>query len=167
MRKLFFLLSLLFCFTISFSQKLKVNETDKFTKQRRLQTDEIKMKVKMFDVVLLYLRAVDQSTYITIWGTGEGADVIGDGDQAIFLLDNDSTVTVYSTGVQDYTIGQNGDSYRHQYRITGEDIKKLSEHGIKSIRKYGAGGYIDINIPDKKQDAFIKTAALFLSELNK
>jgi hypothetical protein len=156
------------CLLISvacFSQKLKVDEVDKFTKQKRLETEEVKMNNKTFEGFYLYLRAVDTITYITISGYGQGADVIGQDDQALFLLDDNSTVTVLSTGIQDYTIGQYSKSYHHQYRINVDDIQTLADHSIKSVRKYGAGGYVDMDVPEKKQESFKKTAALFLSKL--
>jgi hypothetical protein len=104
-----------------------------------------------------------------VGGTGDGADVIGNKDQIIFLLDNDSTVICVSTGIQDYEIDVSSHisskSYLHQYFISIDDIKKLAAHKLKSIRKDGARGYVDIDVKGKNSDNLTKEAIPFLKAL--
>jgi hypothetical protein len=160
-----FLLLLLFP-AIAFSQKLKVNEIDKFTKQRRLETERVWLKNRSGDGVAVSFRSADTTCFITFYGYGRAAGVIGDGDKMIMLLDNDSTVTVYSTGIQTYDIRVGGTStYNHQYSIEKDDLNKLSTHNVKSLRKYLSDGYVDIDIPEKHQDEIKELAILFIGAL--
>jgi hypothetical protein len=155
---------LIFCLTSS-AQKLTENQIDKFTKQKRLQTSEVLLKGKLTEGMYIRFRSVDSSLFATLIGYGVGVGVIGEKDQAIFLLDNDETVTIYSTGIQSYDVGQYGSSYRHQYSISLNDLKILSQHNVKSVRKYTSKGYGDIDVPEKNQGNVKKIALLILNNL--
>src|SRR5258705_13426983 len=129
--KPFFLLLLLPIF--SYSQKIRVNEIDKFTKQRRIETTVAVAKMAIGCNVGFYYRSVDTTLFINVTGSGCAVGVIGTDDPFIFLLDNDSTVTVYSKGIQDYKISYDntlGTSkyYTHEYYIKKSDIEKLAVH---------------------------------------
>lgn len=155
----------LFLSSSAFAQKLKVNEADKFTKQKRLQTENTTLKNKLNEGLSVSLRSVDSSLYITLYGYGKGIGVIGDGDKAIFLLDDGSTVTSYSTGIQTYNVSTGTSTYKHQYSISKDDVILLSKKDVKSIRKYMSDGYVDIDIPEKHQDEIRKLAALLINNL--
>jgi hypothetical protein len=162
----YILLGILLIPVLCFSQRLTVNEVDKFNKLHRLQTSNVRLKTGM----LAYIRsAIDSDKnafyYIKLFGSVPTPDVIGSGDRLIFLLENDSTVTVYSTGVQSYEISPK--MYYHQYRATEEDIETLAKNNIKSIRKYGTDGYIDVEIPGKNQGDLKDAAILILKAVKK
>lgn len=166
MKKILLLLITIASFN-SYSQKIKVDETDKFTGQRRIETSSVNLKVAAMGSVLSSIRGVDTSFFINLSGAGPAAVVIGSNDQAIFLLDDESTVIIYSTDVQGYkVVGPTGKTYDHQYKATFEVIKKLSEHSIKSVRKYGSRGYQDFDVPERNQNNLKELAALFLSTFN-
>jgi hypothetical protein len=148
-----------------YSQKLKVNEFDKFTKQHRLETSPVTLKAKFSEGIAVTFRTVDTSIFVLLSGYGAGTGVIGSDDRAIFLLDDGTTVSVYSTGVQTYNINKMQDSYNHQYRISFLDLNTLSNHDVKSIRKYTAKGYADIDIPEKNAGSVKKIAALIIGNL--
>jgi hypothetical protein len=97
------------------------------------------------------------------WGVG----VVGQNDKLIFLLDNEETVTVVSTEIQSYTNSKYGSYYDHQYRIVKDDIAKLADHDLKSIRRYTSKGYADLDIKEKKQQELKNLSKVFLDELNK
>jgi hypothetical protein len=146
----------------TFAQRIEVNEVDKFTKERRVQTSYANLKIGMQAGLAASFRSVGSSYFMNIAGYGLGAGVIGSDEKAILLLDNEATVTVYSTGVQGYEVGQYQNRFDHQYRIAREDIQTLSQLNVKSIRRYTAKGYVDIDIPAKNQDEIKKMAAIFL-----
>jgi hypothetical protein len=148
-----------------YAQKLKVNEVDKFTKQKRLETSNATLKAKLAEGIGVSFRCVDSSLYVVLAGYGPGTGVVGEDDKAIFLLDDETTVTVYSTGLQSYTINKYQNVYNHQYRLTIADLQTLSKKNLKSIRKYTSKGYADIDIPEKNSDEVSKIAALILNNL--
>lgn len=158
-------------FLISFianSQKLIQNETDKFTKYHRLKTSNQRLKQGM----LFYIRSVtdtvgDNFYFITFFGTVPSPDVVGTDDEMIFLLDNDNTVTIYPTDIQGSELNAGTLMYRHQYKLGESDIKTLSEHNIKSIRRFASRGYVDIDLGKVNQGDIKAAAKLILKELGK
>jgi hypothetical protein len=148
-----------------YAQKLKVNEIDKFTKQKRLETSNATLKAKLTEGIGVSFRCVDSSIYVLLSGYGPGTGVIGEDDKAIFLLDDETTVTVYSTGLQSYTINKYQNVYNHQYKIALSDLQTLSKKNLKSIRKYTSKGYADIDIPEKNNDEVKKIAALIIDNI--
>ena len=154
---------------ISKGQKITVDEFDKFLHFRRVETSPVWLKQGLSNGIGVYFRSADSSYFITLKGYGEGADVIGSDDKLIFLLGNDSTITIKSTGIQDYEIGMGNSPnyYTHQYSIQLEEIREMQIHTIKSIRKYGGGGYTDIDLPQKNHAKVKPLAELFLNTLSK
>ena len=169
MSQLKFIFVILFIPAISFSQKIKVNEIDKFTKKKRIETSYSYLKMGLFQYLGANIRSADSSIFINIQGSGAGSFVIGTDDPVIFLLDNDSTIKIFPTDIQTYSIGigSSRDTYSHQYYISLSDLKTLSNHNIKSVRKHGSSSYVDIDINEKNQDEFKKNALLFLKEFEK
>ena len=161
--KSFLLLLLLPCFM--YGQKLKVNEVDKFTGQKRLETNSVSLKARLSEGIGIYFRAIDSSLFVIIGGFGAGATTIAENDKALFLLEDGTTVTAYSTGLQSYEIHSQANSYNHQYRITKEDLRNLSLQNTKSIRCYSIANYVDVDIPKKHQDDIKGIADLMLKSL--
>jgi hypothetical protein len=159
-----FIFLLLFFPLFSYSQKLKVNEIDKFTKQKRVETERTWLK-RASDGVSVSFRSVDDSYYLKLYGYGRGTGIVDEEDKLIFLLDDESSIIIYPTGLQDYSINTGTSTYNHQYHISLEQIQTFSEHNIKSIRKYTSKGYADFDIPNKKQDEVKKLAILLLKNI--
>ncbi len=89
---------------ISFSQKIKVNEYDKFLKKRRVESFPLTIKTDPRMKMAISFGSVGSSLYLQLNGSGLGASVIGEDDQLILLLDNDSTIIVKSKGLQTYDV---------------------------------------------------------------
>jgi hypothetical protein len=166
MKKIFIVVSILLSLH-GFSQKIIQSEIDKFTKQKRIKTSDEWLKNRLVEGIAVYIRSVDTTAFINLNGYGPGADVIGSSDPAIFLLNNDSTVEVFPTGIQSYDIGSTYKTYSHQYYISISQIETLSRFDVKSVRKYGSDHYVDIEIPEKHQDQIKKLSLLFLAEYRK
>lgn len=148
--------------SIGFGQKLIVNETDKFNKSHKLKTSDVKLKYGLH----AYMRSAGypDTTYyfIILHGFGRGADVIGENEKAIFLLDDDTTITVYSTGFQSYEISKYDNRFNHQYQAVKSDIEALASKTVKSIRKYGSDHYNDFDLLKSNSDDLKKLATLIL-----
>ena len=149
------------------AQKIKVNGYDKFIKKKVIETSFVPLKSNLKMGMYASLKSVGNVFFVSLKGYGAGASTIGADDQAIFLLDNDSTVTVRSTGIQTYELGSGLGSYNHEYSILLDGLELLSQHNLKSVRKYGVKGYIDVDVPEKYESELAKLSVLFLNELKK
>lgn len=145
--------------------KLEVNEIDKFTKQKRLETSEYDIVYTDQTRLAVAIRTVGNSYFIIFAGFGHGPEIIGLQGVAVLLLENDSTITLKSTGSQIYTTTYSTKSYKHQYYLTSDDLKKISANKCVSVRRYGLDGYVDIDIPVDRQERIKEAAALILINL--
>jgi len=160
------LLTIIFLFPFVLSaQQIKKNEYDKALKAVVIETSESVLKEDKDANLMVSLKSLGHSFFLNLKGRGLGASTIQQNDPAIFLLDNDETVTVKSTSVQTYDGDQSKNSYEHEYSISLNNLKLLSQHNLKAVRKYGIKGSIDIRIPEAHQFDLRKTSLLFLSEL--
>jgi hypothetical protein len=148
-----------------FSQTIKQDEIDKFTKQRRVETSSILLKGGLSCGLHTHLRSVDSTYFLIIGGYGCAVGVVSSQDPTIILLENDVTVNISPTGVQSYEIGDYNNSYRHQYSISLDNLKTLANHKLKSVRRYTSKGYSDIDIPEKNSSELMKLCALFLTAI--
>jgi len=165
MKKILLLLPLLPLFL--FAQKVKINEFDKFVKQRRIEFEPLTVYTTPKAKVSIALRSVGTDYFLTISGFGWGVSTISFENQAILLLANDSTITVKSTGTQMYDISSTVPTYKHHYSISIDDIEKLARHAVVGIRKYNVQDYSDITIPEALSANTKKLGAMFISELYK
>ena len=99
-----------------------------------------------------------------MWCQGEMAGVIGADSEFIFLLDNDSTVSLKSKGVQGCEVGDGKKWATHEYYITLDNLTQLLLHKTKSIRKYLSDGYVDNAFKDSWNEDFNNLMKVFLRE---
>ncbi len=160
---------MLCCFMPLFSlcQKLKINEYDKFVKQRRVEVEPLSVLSAGKANVSMSFAATGPSLHFVLSGTGWGASTIDAGNEVIFLFANDSTLTVKSTGLQTCEITAAGSSYKHKYFIGVEDLKVLSQFDLIGIRKYGFRDYNDLLVSKPQAGKIKSLSALFMEELRK
>lgn len=149
-----------------FAQKFKFNGYDKFLKQKVIETYSSTLK-SGDNATAMAIKSVGTSFVISLKGTGAGAATIGSDDQAILLLDNDSTVIAKSVGVQTYELKDDQTAYKHEYAITRPGLEELSKHNLVGIRKYAFKNYVDIAIPQRNQGEVKKLSTLLLAEFDK
>lgn len=147
------------------AQKIKKNEYDGGLKKRVIETSESVLKEDKDATLNVSLKSVGHLFFLTLQGKGWGASTIQENDPAIFLLDNDQTVTAKATSVQTYDGERGKSSYEHEYTVSLNNLKLLSQHNLIAIRKYGIKGFVDMDIPQSHQFDLRKTSLLFLSEL--
>src|SRR5882672_9785138 len=102
MKSLFLICLSLAIFSYSHSQKIKKDEVDKFTKQRRIETSISYVRQSLGCVLGFSYRSVDSTCFINVHGSGCATGVIGKDDKFILLLKDSSVIEITSTGVQDY-----------------------------------------------------------------
>lgn len=160
---------MLCCFLplLGLCQKLKINEYDKFIKQRRVEVEPVLLLSAGKANVSMSFAATGSSLYFLLSGTGWGASAIDSGNEVIFLLSNDSTVALKSTGLQTCEITASGSSYKHKYFISADDLKLLSQYDLVGLRKYSFRDYNDLIVAKPQADKIKKLSALFTDELKK
>ena len=150
-----------------FAQKVKVNEYDKFIKQRRIELEPLPiMSTDKVQVRLTYT-SIGSNFYVLLSGYGWGAFSIDSDNEMIFLLANDSTVTVKSTGIQMTDISGPNLSYKHRYAIKPSDLDILSKNEIVGIRKYGVNNFTDLKMSKAPAQMLQVMSSLFVDELKK
>ena len=165
MKRLFFLLLLMPLF--SSAQKIRINEVDKFIKQKRIETFPLTLLSSSNIKLAVTLSSVGSAVYIQLSGSGLGANRIEAHDKVIFLFENDSTVTVMSKGYQNFEIGVTTNSYKHSYILSIPDLLKLSRHNLQALRKYHSEEFDDIYISKEGGELFKKLTDVFIGELMK
>ena len=152
--------------TLCFSQKIKKHEIDKFTKSEIMETStETLYKT--------YLIAMNHKFDFCIRKVGDTfsmpADILMDdivkyseNDGVSFLLDNDEVVmlaTNYS-GIGAEKFGQ-GYWFHTSFDMKAEDVEKLKNHKVLSVRITYLGGYYDKDLKGGKQVLIQKMLELF------
>ena len=163
MKKLLSVLLLLPIATLA--QKIRINEYDKFIKQQRVESYPLSIANSPEMKLSVCFSAEGSNLYIQLIGAGIGANRIDPSDAVIFLMDNDSTITVKSRGPQGFDIGATGSTYKHHYILTYTDLKKLSQNNLAALRKYHSLEYDDVNVPKEASAKFKTLCALFIVEL--
>lgn len=147
------------------AQKIKVNETDKFTGMKRVQTSEEALLSKLTSVLRFYFRTNGTNYFMHFQGMVTGVGSVNPGDEMIMLLEDGSKVVVHSVSYQTYEVNRYGGTYDHQYSIGLDNLKALSMQDVVSIRRYTNSGYSDYEVPKKNQDKIKKAALLILNSL--
>jgi len=160
----YFILLLMFSPLYLFSQKIKVNEYDKFLKKRRVESIPLTIKTDAKMKMAVSFSAIGSSFYLQLSGAGVGAYVIGEDDKLILLLDNDSTIIIKSTGLQTYDVTKTPSTYKHEYGLTLEDVEKLTKHNLQALRKYHANEFEDVYVPRENYDKVKKLSTNFIEE---
>lgn len=148
-------------------QKLKINEFDKFTRQRRVEVEPVLLLSAGKANVSMSLAAAGSSLYFWLNGTGWGASTIDAGNEVIFLFSNDSTLAIKSTGLQTCEFTAAGSSYKHKYFISADDLKLLTQYNLVGIRKYGFKDFNDLHVSKTQAEKIKKLSVLFVEELRK
>ena len=149
------------------AQKIVVNEYDKFLKQRKIEFAPHTLVSTPHNKMDITLGSIGASAYVKLSGSGSGATIVNDGDRVIFLLDNDSTITVRSTGLQTYDVVATTTSYKHKYSLQLSDLEKFSKHNLQALRKYHAEEFDDVFIPEQNRSAVKNLSNFLVQELKK
>lgn len=148
-------------------QELKRSGIDPVSNQVRLETVPVSLKTAPDVKMDVALAANGSSFLLTLTGSGKGTNTVDINNETVFVLDDDSTVTVKSVAVQGFESRNFVNTYKHDYAITQNDLEILSRHNLRRVRKYSMSEYADI-VPDENAAANLKTlSAFFWQELKK
>lgn len=152
---------------LALAQKVKINEYDKFIRQRRIEMEPVALMASSGASISLTYHCIGSTFYVLLSGHGWGVSSVSAESDLIFLLANDSTVSVRSTGVQMYEIGMPHNTFRHKYFISLADIGALSRHEVLGIRKYAVQDFAEMKVATSYAGPVKKLSSMFIQELKK
>ncbi|HKH60568.1 MAG TPA: energy transducer TonB [Flavitalea sp.] len=151
---------------LSLAQKVQVNEYDKFTKQRRIELQPVRIYTSGKANVNISYSASGSVLYLQLSGAGWGASAVDEGQELLFLCSNDSIVSAKSTAVQTAEVNSSFQTaFKHSYFVKMSDVKLLSGCTVIGLRKYGLGDEHNLKIPMANALKIKSLSALFLEEL--
>ncbi|HEV7329995.1 MAG TPA: energy transducer TonB [Flavisolibacter sp.] len=134
---------------------------------KRLETQSISLKAEAGNRMNANFHAEGKSFFLRLSGTGISAHTINTEDPVIFLLQNDSTVTLKSTAVQGFDDMDTERSYKHEYVVQQQDLEMLSRSNVQAVRKYSVIGFDDFYL-DATAAANLRSLSIgFLQTLDK
>lgn len=132
-----------------------------------LHADAVVLKSSADSKMEATLHATESAFLLTLTGSGAGTGTVDVNNEAVFLLDNDSTVVVKSIAFQGFESRNFINTYRHEYRVSQEGLEMLSQHDLRRVRKYALTEFKDIFIDGANASNLKTLAASFLQELDK
>ncbi|MDQ3276890.1 MAG: energy transducer TonB [Bacteroidota bacterium] len=132
-----------------------------------LETSPITVTTAENNRINAMFRSEGKKFFLRLMGTGKAAHTINTDDQTIFLLENDSTVTMKATSVQGYNDYDSVRSFSHEYVLHQSDIEMLSRNKVRAFRKYSVIGFDEFYL-DEPAAANLKSQSIhFLQVLDK
>lgn len=158
MKRILLLILISFVGLSGYTQKIKKNEIDKFTKSRIIETSSEKL-LNVFGtfrphVFNCRLRKVNNSFVLptTIIFDKESVKIT-ENDGVYFLLDNGESIFLPSSYIG---LTDRANSFDTVFNITDEQANLLKHHKIAAIRITYLGGYYDHDVQEKNQDKIMR-----------
>ncbi|HZH63474.1 MAG TPA: hypothetical protein VEY10_01195 [Flavisolibacter sp.] len=149
------------------AQKLKGISYNQ-SKQKVIETYAVSIKEAKSVVTTLRLRSVGRSLFAYVAGQGLGVSNITGQDKIILHFENDSTVTLPSTGRQGFWYRDKAlNAYQHRYAISRDDLELLSQYKLTAVQKSAGEDYAYISIPARYQERAKRLSSLFVRYLPK
>jgi hypothetical protein len=172
MKSIFTLFLFLFFGNI-YSQSIKENKIDEFTKIKTIATDwEVLNREFSCGCASFHrFKRINNTNYFEFKYMDSKVLSVMKGDVFMFKLNNDSIVSLKSAesivGCRGCgAIGLSGsEAYgiKVSYYISEEDFEKLKNNTITKIRFYTTSGYINLDVKEKKALIFVEALKLFLN----
>ncbi len=142
------------------------NEVDRFTKSKVVVT---KANVSLYGAMIdkWHFRSVDGSYFIDIHSSvRQSFDAIPADGELMFLLDNDSTVQAYSTGLFIPITQRAGNAIVQildaTYALDHVALEQLVSHKVVAIRFYHTNTYTELEMKAAKQQKIMAAAKCLL-----
>ena len=134
---------------------------------KRLETQPVMIKSEAGNRMDAAFRAEGKSFFFQLSGNGTSAHTINTEDPVIFLLKNDSTVTLKSTAVQGFDDMDAERSYKHEYAVKQQDLEMLSRSNVQAMRRYSVIGFDDFYLDETAAVSLRSLSTGFLQMLDK
>lgn len=162
-----YLILLILISSVTYGQKIKSSEYDKFSKTHRIETSRVSVKAGFSRGVSISYRSVGETIFLGALGYNLIKTGVNTDSKLIFLLKNDSTVTVLSKDMQFTDKNKYREAFDFEYYITKTDIEILSRNEITGVRLYGYSSYQDIEVEPLSSKKVNELSTLFLTEFDK
>ena len=168
MKKLLIVLSLiLVCASSVSAQKIKKKEVDKFTKAEIVETSVeslYKQNFMMSGFTNIFECCIRKTNGFYVMPANiltKEVEKYTEDSGVTFLLDNDDTVTLTTayTGISGDKFG-NGYWFNTAFNLSEDDVVKLKNNKVVSIRVSYLGGNYDHDVKGKKQEVIAKMLKL-------
>ena len=157
-------------------QSIKSIEEDPFEKRRVIETEKERLtKETLKDTsgqTMFYLRSVGPAIAIHVLWQSRGDYIVTEGQKAIFLLTDGSTITLNALcdvlpkrGIASTAAVKPAGVLGLEIPYGGKEILKLSESDVKGIRIYTSDGYKDFMINKKRQSLIKECMQLLIANL--
>lgn len=158
---------ILVCATSVSAQKIKKKEIDKFSKAEIIETSLESLYKQNFmltgftNIFECSIRKTNGEYTMPANILTKEIEKYTEDSGVTFLLDNDDTVTLTTlyTGVSGEKFG-NGYWFNTVFPLSDEDVQKLKNNKVVSIRVSYLGGHYDHDVKDKKQSVISKMLKL-------
>ena len=153
------------------AQFIKSNQTDAFTHQKRIVTNETNVEADISfnsGVKSISFNTINDSLYIVLHGNQTVARLAGSilpTDIALLITEKD-TIVVRSTGMQTAYGKGVATSFDHQYHISEDGLNKLATSHLLLIKRYTSEGIFDTSVKDRFQDKLMRLAVALLKEMH-
>lgn len=149
------------------AQGVRLNQYDKFIKKHRVEMEPVNLVSSPAAGLTVTFSSTASDLFVQVSGWGWGATTIDDGNELHFLFANDSSVTATAAGLQTFEPGLERNTYRHRYRIGGDEVELLARLDLAALRKFSFKESSDIKIPKEAKAKLQRSATLFLAEMRK
>lgn len=168
--KKIFLLFLLPFFTFAQDCKLKKNEIDSFTKEKVLQSRQFAIYHELSRSVNLELN-LNKIIYVDLEYYSSSLKVrrITPDNKVLFLLNDDTVISCenieFVEPIQVAGLNVKENLYKFKLQISKEDLTRINDSKIKTIRIENSDDPLDINLKEKQSKRFYEELSCFLKEL--
>lgn len=140
----------LFISVISFAQcKYGIDETDKFTGKRKLETREQKAYATMTDFISVAFGKLDSTNYIKIHiGSSGDPYYVKKGDAVIILFSGGSKMTLKRASNSEVSDSNKGSGFwllDVNFYLNESELFQIQNKLISGIRVYTSQGYLESN----------------------
>ena len=176
MKKCLFLMLMMVSMSVM-GQSIKSIEDDPFEGKRVIVTETEKLTKETIKnasgQTMFYVRSLGPTIAIHILWQSRGNYIVSEGQKAIFLLTDGTTVTLNALwdvlpkpGVASTAAVKPAGVLGLEIPYGGKDILKLAESDVKGIRIYTSDGYKDFMIDKKRQPLIKETMQLLISKMD-
>lgn len=134
---------------------------------KKIETPVVSLQTDTENRMDAAFRSEGKTFIFRLTGTGTLAHTINTEDPLIFLLQNDSTVTLRSTAVQGFDDMDTERSYKHEYTVKQPDLEMLNRSPVKALRKYSVIGFDDLYLEENAAANLQSLTGNFLQRLDR
>ncbi len=152
----------------SYSQELKRNEVDKYTKSYIKETTWEPLSIPFTRALRQRIKSINENNYIELRITLHSAFRVDEGDKVYFLFDNDESISLECVrgGVADYNYSTSSSFWwgDYLYKLSPEIITAIKKHLLTGVRIGMGSEYITFDKVKEKNAVKLRRAIQLIGE---